>query len=429
MRYRLALTAAIVFTVSSFAQDTQTAAEMDPKQRVKQARELGKQGISAIPQLQPMLKDASGDVRLEAAKSIAEIGGVDSISPLLEAMRDNDPAVQIRAVDGIVNFYLPGYLQSTMQRMGSAIKNRFSDQNDQVIPGYVTVRPDVIEALAKIVRGGSSMESRANAARAVGILRGRAAVPELIQAVHTKDDDVLYQSLTALQKIGDPSAAPRILFLLGDMNEKVQIAALETVGMLRSKEALPDLRKAYDRARNDRIRKTALTSLAMIPDEANRKLFLEASKNKNEALRAAAVEGIGRLNDASDAAMLQKAFEEEKKITPRLASAFALVYIGKSETTEFSPLQYLVNTLNSHTHKGEAEAYLIELARQPQVRENIYPLMKKATKEEKIGLGRVMAASGDRNSIAALDTLSKDPDAEVAQESLRALRILKARVL
>ena len=54
-----------------------------------------------------------------------------------------------------------------------------------MIDPYVTVRPDVIAALGKLVRGGGSMEARANAARAVGILRGKAAVPDLVEALRT----------------------------------------------------------------------------------------------------------------------------------------------------------------------------------------------------------------------------------------------------
>jgi len=39
----------------------------------------------------------------------------------------------------------------------------------------VQVRQDVILALGRIVRSGSSTESRENAARAVGVLRGPAS--------------------------------------------------------------------------------------------------------------------------------------------------------------------------------------------------------------------------------------------------------------
>ena len=62
------------------------------------------------------------------------------------------------------------------------------------------------------------------------------------------------------------------------------------------------------------------------------------------------------------------------------------------------------------------------------MRENLYPLLKGATKAEKIGLGTILAGSGDKDSVAPLQELTKDNDAEVAEASLRALRVLKARL-
>src|SRR5438445_489953 len=89
-------------------------------------------------------------------------------------------------------------------------------------------RPMAVRALAK-------------AARALGILRGRAAVPDLLDALRSKDTDVIYESLNALQKIHDESAATRLGFLLRDPNQKVQITAIETVGLLQNKAAAPEL--------------------------------------------------------------------------------------------------------------------------------------------------------------------------------------------
>jgi len=126
--------------------------------------------------------------------------------------------------------------------------------------------------------------------------------------------------------------------------------------------------------------------------------------------------------------ILEKAFNEEKKISPRLSQAFALVLLGRTELTEFSPLQYLVNTLNSSSWQGAARALLIELARNAQVRSTLEYALKKGTKVEKIQLAQTLATSGDSKTLPALEELGKDADAEVAQEALRAMRTLKARM-
>ena len=181
--------------------------------RPKDVRELAKGGSNAIPQLQALLKNQDLDIRVEAVKAIVDIGTQRSLDPLIEATSDADAEIQIRATDGLVNFYLPGYvrtgLSAKLQRAGNVVKAKFTDTNDQVIDPYIQARPDVIAALGKLARGGITMESRANAARAVGVLRGRAAIPDLLEAMKSKDDAVLYESLIAMQKIGDRAVAPK----------------------------------------------------------------------------------------------------------------------------------------------------------------------------------------------------------------------------
>ena len=371
-------------------------------------------------------------MRLEAVKALDDIGGPKTVDPLIQATRDNDPEMQIRATDGLVNVYLPGYIKTglsgSLSRAGNAIRAKFTDTNDQVIDAFVQVRPDVVAALGRLARGSASVEGRANAARAVGILRGRAAIPDLIEALHSKEDQVMYESLVALQKIRDPSAAPGIAFLLRDLQEKIQIAALETTGVLRNKDAAPDVRDALEHARTPKVRRAALAALAMLGVPADHDTFVRNLADKDDAIRAAAAEGLARLKNPADRTILDRAFADEHKMNPRLSAAFALVSLGNLDTGEFSPLRYLVNTLNVRSYRGVAIAFLTELAREQKVREATYPMLPRATKDEKIQLSIVFARSGDRDSIPYLEKLSVDPDREIAQEGLRSLRTLRARL-
>lgn len=392
---------------------------------------MGKGGASAIPKLAALLTNPDVEIRLEAAKQIAEIDTQYSLDPLIQAARDTDAEIQIRATDGLVNFYLPGYLKtgfgSSLRRVGTSIKGRFTDTNDQVIDPYITPRADVIAALGALARNGAKPEARANAARAVGILRGKAAIPDLVQAMHSKDTAIIYESLVALQKIRDPEAASSIAFLLRDLDPKVQIAALETTGLLLNKAALPDLVDVLNHTRDNKVRRAALTAIAMLPDGSSREIYARYLADKDEKLRAAAAEGYARLKDPADLPLLEKAYQDEGKTSPRLSMAFAQAMLGKTEISEFSPLQFVVNTLNSAAYHGEAFPFLVELAREPAVRKSLYTPLLQGTKDEKIYLARVMARSGDKDDVPQLEKLSHDADPEVAQEGLRALKNLQAR--
>jgi HEAT repeat protein len=400
--------------------------------RPKDVREAAKAGSSAIPKLAEYLKNPDGEVRLEAVKQLGEIGTVRSLGPLILATRDTDAEIQIRATDGLVNFYLPGYTKSglsgSIRRVGTDIKGRFTDTNDRVIEAYITVRPEVVAALAALIRGGANTDARANAARAIGILRGRAGVADLVDAAHSKNSELIYESLIALEKIRDESAGPRIVFLLLDLDPKVQTTAMEAVGILQAKEALPGLIDDLNRTRDVKVKHAALEAIAMLPAATNRSIYAQYLTDKDEKMRAAAAEGFARLGDPADLATVQKAWDAEAKTSPRLSLAFALVGLGKTELSQFSPLQFLIDNLNSAAFNGIARPFLVELARNPKVRSALYGPLASGTKDEKINLARVLGASGDRESIAQLQKLSNDPDGDVAQAALNAARNLQARM-
>ena len=354
------------------------------------------------------------------------------IDSLIQSTMDNDPAVQMRATDELVNFYLPGYMKTGLsgkfKKASTSVKGRFTEVNDDVIEPFVEVRPDVIEALGRLARGGGSLESRANAARALGVLRGGAALPALAEALNTKDSTVIYEVLKAFEKIRDPKATTHFVYLLQDLNERVQIMAIETSGVLADREALPGLRDALAKARTLKVQRAALSALAKMPDAANRVSFQTYLNEKDPDLRAAAAEGFARLKDPQDLEQIDKAFKDETKPQAKLGLAFADVMLGRLEVTSNSPLQYLISELKSRFYAGVAQAYLVEVARDKKAREAIYPVLKDARKEEKAQLARVLGVSGDRDSIPYLETMQADHDTEVQQGALWGLRTLKARL-
>jgi HEAT repeat protein len=393
---------------------------------------MASQGQDAIPKIAPYLRDVDTSVRLEAVKALDDIAGPKTVDALVEATRDNDPEIQIRATDGLVNVYLPGYLKTgisgTLRRAGDSIRAKFSDTNDQIIDGYVEVPLPVIQALGRLARGGVSFESRANAARALGILRGQAAIPDLLEALNSKDNRLMYESLVALQKIRDPAAGPGIAFLLHDLDEKVRIAALDATGILRNQGAAPQVRDAIDHPLTLKTQRAALNALAMLADPADHGVFLRYLNDRDDGLRAGGAEGLARLKTSGDQPALEKAFEAERSASARLSMAFGVVSLGSRQMSEFSPLQYLLNNLNLKAYRSAAIAYLTELARDPEVRQAIYPVLTHATRDEKTGISIVLARSGDRDSEPYLESLLKDTDPEVMQESTRSLRTLRTRV-
>jgi HEAT repeat protein len=408
-------------------------AEASSKDKIRQARDLGKRGSEAIPQLAPFLSDADVEVRREAVRALVSMGTQHSLDPLVAACADNDSEIQILATDGLVNFYVPGYvatgLSGTLRRAGSMVTARWTrDESREVVDPDVPVRPEIIAALGRLASGGTSMASRANAARALGILRGNAALPELLEALRSKDDRLIFEALIAIQKLRDPSAGPRVTFLLRDLDERVQRAAIETVGLMRTVEAVAGLERVLADTRSRNVRREALLALARIGRPELRDLFFSYLQDGDTELRGAAAEGIGRIGNEADLPTVRRTFEEERRNSARLALAFASAALGGVEMSEFAPLRYLVNSLNQRAWRDVALPYLSELSLKQPVREALYPALTAGTRDEKTGLALALSASAAPDAVPPLEILTRDPDPTVGADAVRALRILRARL-
>ncbi|MGH9619394.1 MAG: HEAT repeat domain-containing protein, partial [Bryobacteraceae bacterium] len=207
-RFNTALVCALLFVFTASAQTTNPATS---KQRISLIRSLGNKGPQAIPVIERYLRDPDSHVRVEAVKAIVKLDTPASLTPLIEATRDQDPEIQIRATDGLVNDYLPGYvvtagLTGSWTRGMRQVKAFFKSRNNQTVSPHTKIRPDVASALAHLIEASSDDDVQANAARAAGILRARAVVPALEQALHSTDSETITESLVALQKIGERDA-------------------------------------------------------------------------------------------------------------------------------------------------------------------------------------------------------------------------------
>src|SRR5262249_10596039 len=157
--------------------------------------------------------------------------------------------------------------------------------------------------------------------------------------------------------------------------------------------ASKDVRDAFEHARTPKVKRTAAASLAMIADPNDHPQFISFLADKDDGVRAAGAEGLGRLQNPVDLTTLTKLFAGEKSTNARLSEAFGLVRLGNLDLADLMPLRYLISTLNLKSYSGVALPFLVELTRDPKVRTAIYPALTRASKQERIGLAQVLARS------------------------------------
>lgn len=410
-------------TTSSEPSETPTA-----KQTVQTIRDLGKRDEKSLPALARYLSDSDPEVRVEAVKAIVKIDTMRSLEPLLTAMRDNDGEIQLRAIDGLVNAYVPGYVArggvtGYFTKGVRQVKSLFSERNDTVVDPDVKVRPDVAAALSEKIISGNGMDVRSNAALAAGILRAADTVPALEKGLRSKNGDVIFECLIALQKIKDPSAGPSVSFLARDLDDRVQSTALETLGILRSLTSADDIRYAYKSARNIRIQRAALECLAMFGLAADRPLFQQNLESKDADLRSSALEGLGRVREPDDYPAVQTAFEEANADwRVHSAAAFAMCMEGNSSVDDLGPLQFLVEGFSLKQRANVSGAYLSELSRRQESRAALAKILPETLRERKIGILNALSSAGGE-SLQIIRQYTSDRDKDVAFAAMRAARI------
>ena len=170
------------------------------------------------PVLAPLVQDSDDKVRMTAVRSLIRIGTEASLPPLCRSVRDGLPEIRYLAVDGILNFYLPGYIDTGFggffRSVGKQFQNMFSDVDTTMVDADTKLNPEVVETLRKAVTGAPDVETKVRAARALGILRARDAVPDLLEAAFGNQVELTAEVLRSFQKIQDTSVAPRLVFLL-----------------------------------------------------------------------------------------------------------------------------------------------------------------------------------------------------------------------
>jgi HEAT repeat protein len=395
--------------------------------RAKAARELGKaQDVSALPALAEALSDPSEKVRREVVLALAQFHQQEALGALIKATQDWNEEVCVLAVESLVGYYTgstpnPGFTGFVKKNWERA-KGNYNPDTTRIDPG-VSVDPRVITTLEATLKSIRSTHASCEAAKGLGILVARAAVPNLVQAAHSSDERLSLEALNALSKIKDRSAGPQLIDLLDSPNKEIKQQTCVTIGILRTSQAAPKLQSIFENARDPKTEEKALEGLAYLGDKSSIPLLTKGLESPDKLNRASAAEGLARAGDPKALPDLEKAYAVEKDAEVKLALEFAMTALGKSDY-----LSDLVNELPSRTRGDVAQPYLIELARVPGFLPRLYPYLQSPNASVRKRLCTVLMLGGDQTSLDQLDRLSHDPDSDVAAAALAAKSGLRARL-
>ena len=399
--------------------------------RVQAARLLGQNKVhAAVPALTAAAADRDEDVRFEVVKALVRIHDRRALPIYVALARDASPDIQEKSIEGIINTYVSdesGFVRGLRNVVDFV--NPFSDDyNPLMVEPFIEVDPAVIDVVGDLLLSERA-HIRKDAAVALGILRARAALPAIGDALDQESvTDVKVELIRTIYKIGDPAGGGTLVPLVLDTDKSVHDEAIFTAGRLRVREVVPylvDMLEAGVEERrtlfgfvpissSDDLSRRVLEALAHIGDPRAQHLFLDWLDSDRRWARRFSAEGLGRIGDATYLPQVVARHQAEEADDVRLALAFARYRLGEA--------QYLQDVVDRVTDDDQAYGYLMEFA--PQEMPGLYSYVRNESDELRIRLLEVIGMRGDPSAIDIAEEMIQVGSQEVrAAANLAVLRI------
>jgi HEAT repeat protein len=394
-----------------------------PKERQAAAEQMAVLGNSAaIPQLAAALKkETKSEIRASMIAALGRIRDRAAIPVLADTLRtDLDKDVRLQAIDSLLRLYIPIEDSGPVRTVFNRVKSVFFVPDPPVIGPEVQVDAAAKDVLATAMQKDFSDEVREDAARALGILKAKDQAPLLIMAFEDPQNrehpGVRVQIAHALGVIRDPAAGSAFEKALQDSDPKVVQEAILGIGLVGYSPARAALEQVFRTDSNRNMKSRALEALSLMRDKGNTPLFESLLNDKNDSFRELSAEGLARLEYNANG--WKQVYEQERKPTVRNALAFGLAAAG--DTDYMTELANGFNTRQAY----QVEVYLYELGKYDGKLGDLYRYLKSSDPKVRAGVARVIGNIGDPASTEQIRPLRDDPNAEVVNEAVNALRKL-----
>ena len=295
---RLALPAILALAVSALAPAAAVAQQTrqvpvdsliydlrnpDPVRRREAVVLIGQNKVQrAVADVVAIAGDPDVSVRRAAVATLQTLDDIRSLPGLVALTSDPEKDIRESAVTGVTRLYLPR--ESGIGPSLTRVVNFFNPNSDEwadvLIDHDLPVDATVIPALqARLSDPSDSI--RVKAARSIGILRGRAAVPMLVLVMkEDRNPSVRFEAIRAIGKIGDTTAAKDVLPFTLSTESKLRTEAALALGRLHDKAALPELTRLFmkeaalqKRQADAGFRAALIEAIALIADPSSKELF------------------------------------------------------------------------------------------------------------------------------------------------------------
>ncbi len=365
------------------------------------------------------LHDPRADTRLRTVESLNLAGysaAADAVAPLIA---DPDPKVRFAAIDAELTFFLnePVGVAATDGKSPAHSRAQEAFDAGPLVRNAAVAPPSVLEALVHAL-GDPTPRIRFDALHALGLIAEPPLAPTIAEALaaglDSADPTTRVATARVLGRLRVASAGVKLIAALNDGNTLEQKYATEALGLVKEPRAVASLLARFEFYKAGDMATETLLALARIGQASARDALRAHLSDRDEAMRAAAVEGLGRLHDAESRDAIVERSQKDGFASVRLAATFALGRLGDPDVPA------LAKGLTAADTYGQAVDYLLELgpAAVTGVETTLGTTRDNAFKADLI---HILGFVGTRDAVPVIEPFLKDHNERVAHAATDAV--------
>ena len=372
------------------------------------------------------LRNPDPNIRLQSVRLLREAEHPEAVVPMAPLVNDPIDKIQLEAIAAELGFFLfepvperkrLGFVVEVRNRGGAPAAFELAPFGVRPRP----VPPELVDSLLQAV-DDEHPRVRVEAIYTFGTIArppiDRGAEAQLMRALDHYDPSIRVAAARVAGRLQAKGAGDALIKAMNDSQAEVRFAAMRALGEIREARAVRALVDQLSYYKKGEGAWSALDGLARIAHPSSVETFTAYLADRDEFLRRAAAEGLGRIGDRAAIPALEAAAVTDDSEMVRAAMAFALQKLGRNY------LPRLVAAMDDRRSVAQVQPYLLELG--PSIEKELIGGLRDPDAEIRASVADVLGEIGGDASLAALRAL-QDADKAVGAAARRAIERITLR--